>query len=147
LALELAMSNAPIPRKTLRAKVKEHRAQLGLAVRVTIAAVLAFALSHLVFVPLPLWTVLTAVILTQVTFGRSVKATLDYLAGTVGGTIYAGGVSLLILHANDFSLAGILAIGRSAFGLPGSRHAELQRCSFHRRVGDPGSGICARGPD
>jgi hypothetical protein len=51
----------------------------------TIAAVLAFALSHLVFVPLPLWTVLTAVILTQVTFGRSVKATLDYLPGTVGG--------------------------------------------------------------
>jgi hypothetical protein len=52
----------------------------------------------------------SAVILTQVTFGRSVKATLDYLAGTVGGAIYAGGVSLLIPHANDFSLAGILAI-------------------------------------
>jgi hypothetical protein len=104
------MSNAPIPRKSLPAKVQEHRAQLGLAVRVTIAAVLAFALSHLVFVPLPLWTVLTAVILTQVTFGRSVKATLDYLAGTVGGAIYAGAVSFLIPHANDFSLAGILAI-------------------------------------
>jgi uncharacterized membrane protein YccC len=104
------MSNAPIPRKSLRAKVQEHRAQLGLAVRVTIAAVLAFALSHLVFVPLPLWTVMTAVILTQVTFGRSVKATLDYLAGTVGGAIYAGTVSLLIPHASDFSLAGILAI-------------------------------------
>jgi uncharacterized membrane protein YccC len=65
LSLELAMSNAPIPRKSLRANVQEHRAQLGLAVRVTIAAVLAFALSHLVFVPLPLWTVLTAVILAD----------------------------------------------------------------------------------
>jgi hypothetical protein len=100
------MSNAPIPRKTLRAKVQEHRTQLGLAVRVTIAAVLAFTLSRPVFVPLPLWTMLTA----QVTFGRSIKATLDYLAGAVGGTIYAGGVSLPISHANDFSLAGILAI-------------------------------------
>jgi uncharacterized membrane protein YccC len=59
---------------------------------------------------LPLWTVLTAVILTQVTFGRSVEATLDYLAGTVGGAIYAGAVSLLIPRANDFSLAVILAI-------------------------------------
>jgi uncharacterized membrane protein YccC len=105
LSLELAMSNAPIPRKSLRAKVQEHGAQLGLAVRVTIAAVLAFALSHLVFIPPPLWTVLTAVILTQVTFGRSVKATLDYLAGTIGGAIYVGAVSLLIPHANDFSLA------------------------------------------
>jgi uncharacterized membrane protein YccC len=62
------MRNAPLPRKSLRAKVQENRAQPGLAVRVIIAAVLAFALSHLVFVPLPLWTVLTAVILTQVTF-------------------------------------------------------------------------------
>jgi uncharacterized membrane protein YccC len=110
LLLELAMSDAPTPPKSARAKVTEHRAQLSLTVRVTIAAVSAFALSHLVLVPLPLWTVLTAVILTQVTFGRSVKATLDYLAGTVGGAIYAGAISLLIPHANDFSLAGILAI-------------------------------------
>jgi uncharacterized membrane protein YccC len=75
------MSNAPIPRKTFRAKVQEYRTQLGLAVRVTIAAVLAFTLSRPVFVPLPLWTVLTAVILTQVTFGRSVKATLELSRG------------------------------------------------------------------
>ena len=34
------MRNAPIPRKSLRAKVQEHRAQPGQAVRVTIAAVL-----------------------------------------------------------------------------------------------------------
>ena len=104
------MSSAPIPRTSLRTRVQEHWAQLGLAVRVTIAAVLAFVLSHLVFVPLPLWTVLTAVILTQVTFGRSVKATLDYLAGTVGGAIYAGAVSVMIPHANEVSLAGVLAI-------------------------------------
>jgi hypothetical protein len=51
------MSSAPIPGKSLRAKVQEHRAQLGLAVRVTIAAVLAFALSHLVFVGLVTRTV------------------------------------------------------------------------------------------
>jgi uncharacterized membrane protein YccC len=93
---------------------------LGLAVRVTIAAVLAFALSHLLLVPLPLWTVLTAVILTQVTFGRSVKATVDYLVGTVGGAIYAGAVSVLIPHANDLQLAGVLAIAVAPLAFMGA---------------------------
>src|SRR5271154_289416 len=114
------MSSAPIPRKSLRAKVQERRAQLGLAVRVTIAAVLAFALSHLLYVPLPLWTVLTAVILTHVTFGRSIKATVDYLVGTVGGAIYAGAVSVLIPHPNDVLLAGVLAIAVAPLAFMGA---------------------------
>jgi len=45
---------------------------------VTIAALLSLVLSHLLNVPLPLWTVLTAVILTQVSFGKSLKVTMDY---------------------------------------------------------------------
>ena len=90
------MSNARTELESLRTNVQKHRPQLRLAVRVTIAAVLAFAASHLLHVPLPLWTVLTAVILTQVTFGRSAKATVDYLVGTVGGAIYAGAVSVMI---------------------------------------------------
>jgi hypothetical protein len=90
--------------------------------------------------------VLTAVILTQVTFGRSIKATLDYLAGTVGGTIYAGGVSLLISTLMTSRWAASWR-SSSAFPIPGSGHAELQRCSSNPRVGDPGSGIRSRGPD
>src|ERR1700722_2221700 len=106
------MSSAPSPRKSLRAKFLEQRAHLRLAARVTIAAVLAFALSHLLYVPLPLWTVLTAVILTHVTFGRSIKATVDYLVGTIGGAIYAGAVSVLIPHPNDVLLAGFAHVGQ-----------------------------------
>ncbi len=37
-----------------------------------------------------LWAVLTAVILTQMSVGRSVKATIDYSFGMLGGAIYAG---------------------------------------------------------
>src|SRR5271170_3582479 len=95
--------------RSLRARVLEHGAQLGLSLRVTVAALSSFALSRLLYVPLPMWTVLTAVILTQVTFGRSVKATIDYLAGTLGGAVYAGAVAALVPHTNDFSLAGVLA--------------------------------------
>ena len=46
--------------------------------------------------PLVLWSVLTAVIVTQSSVGRSVKATIDYLVGTLGGAIYAGAVAALI---------------------------------------------------
>ena len=124
------MSSAPIPWKSLRTKVLEHRAQLGLAVRVTIAAVVAYGLSHLLYVPLPLWTVLTAVILTQVTFGRSVKATVDYLVGTVGGAIYASAVSVLIPHANDVSLAGVLVIAVAPLALLGAIMPSFSAAPF-----------------
>jgi hypothetical protein len=42
------------------------------------------------------WAVLTAIILTQISVGRSLKATIDYLAGTIGGAIYGGVVSVLV---------------------------------------------------
>src|SRR5256885_14274788 len=72
---ELVMSRIAADWEPLRTQVLEHRAQLALSLRVTIAALLSFTLSHLLHVPLPLWTVLTAVILTQASFGRSLKAT------------------------------------------------------------------------
>jgi hypothetical protein len=43
----------------------------------TFAATLSLAVSHLLNLPLALWTVLTAVILTQMSVGRSLKATMD----------------------------------------------------------------------
>jgi uncharacterized membrane protein YccC len=54
--------------KLFRSQVPEHRPQLRLALRVTMAALSGFAFSHLLKVPLPLWTVVTAVVLTQAIF-------------------------------------------------------------------------------
>ena len=116
--------------KSLRSQFLEHRAQLALSLRVTIAAVAGFALSYLLRVPLPLWTVLTAVILTQVTFGRSVKATIDYLAGTVGGAVYAGAVAVLVPHPNDISLAGVLAIAVAPLALMGAVYPNFSTATF-----------------
>jgi uncharacterized membrane protein YccC len=111
------MSSIATEWKSLRTQVWEHRGQLGLALRVTIAAVLSFVLSNLLDVPLPLWTVLTAVILTQVSFGRSVKATIDYLVGTLCGAIYAGTVAALVPHTNEIELVGVLAIAVAPLAL------------------------------
>ena len=65
------MSRVPTDWTPFRAWTRNHRAELALSLRVTIAALLSFALSNLLIIRLPLWTVLTAVILTQVNFGRS----------------------------------------------------------------------------
>jgi len=40
-----------------------------------------------------------------VSFGRSLKATIDYVVGTLGGAIYAGAVAALVPHANEIALA------------------------------------------
>jgi uncharacterized membrane protein YccC len=87
-----------------------HRADLALSFRTALAAMLSLAAAHLLHVPLPLWTVLTAVILTQMSVGRSMKATIDYLVGTVGGAIYTGALSILIPHNNEISLLAVLAL-------------------------------------
>jgi hypothetical protein len=132
--------------RSLRSQVLEYRAQLGLSLRVTIAALLGFALSHLLSFSLPLWMVLTAVILTQLTFGRSVKATLDYLVGTVGGAVYAGAIAVLVPPPNDVTLAGFWP-SRCRRWPCWERSFPASAPQHRRRVGAPGSQIRAREAD
>ncbi len=124
------MSRIAAQWNAFRTEVWEHRSQLGLALRVTIAAVLSFALSHLLDVPLPLWTVLTAVILTQVSFGRSVKATIDYLVGTLSGAVYAAAIAVLVPHPNDIALAGVLALAVAPLALLAAINPSFSAATF-----------------
>jgi uncharacterized membrane protein YccC len=71
-----------------------------LAIRVTTAALVALALAKAFHLLLPLWSVLTAVIVTQVSVGRSLKTTFDYFLGTLSGALYGGAIGVL-LPAND----------------------------------------------
>jgi uncharacterized membrane protein YccC len=104
------MIRIPTILRWLRSSAAAHRVQLALGVRVTAAAVLTLLLAQVLRLPLYIWAVLTAVVLTQVSFGRSVKATIDYLIGTLGGVFYAGAVGVLVPHSGSFSLAITLAI-------------------------------------
>jgi uncharacterized membrane protein YccC len=94
----------------LRALVRHRRVQLALSIRVTFAALVALALAQFLQLPLPLWAVLTAVIVTQMSVGRSLKATFDYLAGTLGGAIYGGAIGVLIPHSSEIALLAVLAL-------------------------------------
>ena len=96
--------------RNFRARVYHRRVQLALSIRVTIAALVALALAQFLQLPLPLWAVLTAVIVTQMSVGRSMKATFDYLAGTLGGAIYGGAIGVFIPHASELGLLAVLAL-------------------------------------
>jgi uncharacterized membrane protein YccC len=94
----------------LIAVMRRRRVQLALASRITVAAAATLVVGHLIDTPMVLWAVLTAVILTQMSVGRSVKATIDYALGTVGGAIYAGLASALLPSTSEASLVGALAL-------------------------------------
>jgi uncharacterized membrane protein YccC len=94
----------------LRSVVLQRRRQLILALRITVSALTALALSLAVGLPLPLWAVLTAVILTQASLGRSLRATLDYLIGTLGGALFGGAIGVLIPHTSELALLAVLGL-------------------------------------
>jgi uncharacterized membrane protein YccC len=91
--------------------------QLGLTLRVTIAALVALVLARYLSMPLPLWAVLTAVIVTQLSVGRSLKATIDYFVGTLGGALYGGAIAVLVPHASEGALLAVLAVAIAPLAL------------------------------
>ena len=92
------------------ARVRRYRLQLVLALRVTVAALLAFVLAQILHLRLPLWAVLTSLIVTQMSLGRSVKVASDYLVGTFAGVAYGGALAILIPHENEWALLAVLAL-------------------------------------
>ena len=96
--------------KRLSAPIRSRKAQLALAIRVTVAAFGALAIATALHLMLPLWAVLTSLIVTQMSVGRSLKATRDYMFGTVGGAIYGGAVAVLIPHSGEAALLALLVL-------------------------------------
>ena len=96
--------------KRLSALIRSRKAQLALALRVTVAAAGAYAIATALHLMLPLWAVLTSLIVTQMSVGRSLKATRDYMLGTIGGAIYGGAIAVLIPHSGEAGLLALLVL-------------------------------------
>lgn len=96
--------------KRVVAYFRAHTIELGLGIRVTAAALSALVIALTVGLKLPLWAVLTSIIVTQMSVGRSLKATRDYLIGTIGGAVYGGAVAITIPHANEGMLLLVLVL-------------------------------------
>ena len=96
--------------KTIAAWLRSRKVELGLGLRVTVAAMGALAIALAFGLKLPLWAVLTSIIVTQMSVGRSLKATRDYLIGTVGGALYGAAVAILIPHNGEGALLAVLVL-------------------------------------
>lgn len=96
--------------KRIGAWLDSRKVELGLGLRVTVAALSALAIALAFGLKLPLWAVLTSLIVTQMSVGRSLKATRDYLIGTVGGAIYGGTVAVLVPHTGESALLAVLVM-------------------------------------
>ena len=119
-----------------------YRAQLRFSLRVALAALLAFDIAQVLTIPLHgLWAVLTAVVVTQMSIGASIRATAEYVVGTLGGVIYASAVAVVVPHPNTIALAGlVLQPGFETSGRLGCPDAEIKRdalCSLGLRSHGP----------
>jgi hypothetical protein len=90
--------------------LRARKIQLALAVRIAVAAVAAYVVAVALHLMLPLWAVLTSLIVSQMSVGRSLKATRDYMLGTIGGAIYGGAIAVLIPHSGESGLLALLVL-------------------------------------
>lgn len=96
---------------SLRDHLAALRPQLRYCLRVSVAGVAAFAITRGLNFPLHgLWAVLTAIVVSQVSVGGSLRATIEYNIGTVAGAVYAAAVGLLIPHETPIMQAVALAV-------------------------------------
>lgn len=111
--------------KELFDRVRPRRTQLGLAIRVTVAATAAYALATALHLLLPLWAVLTSLIVTQMSVGRSLKATRDYMLGTIGGAIYGGAIAITLPYSSEAGLLGLLVLAVAPLALVAAIYPNL----------------------
>jgi uncharacterized membrane protein YccC len=97
--------------KRLRKIVSAYRSQLRFSLRMTAAGLLALIVAQSLALPLHgLWVVLTAVVVTQMSVGGSLRATIEYITGTLGGAIYAAAIGVLVPHASAIAQGAVLAL-------------------------------------
>jgi uncharacterized membrane protein YccC len=93
-----------------RVDTGRFRGAASYAFRLSAAALLALWLAYRLKVTLPLWSALTALVVTQISIGRSVRATMDYFAATIGGVLWGGLVAVLVPHSSETELLLVLLL-------------------------------------
>jgi len=95
-----------------------YRPRWRFCLRMTASGLVAFAVARMMQIPLGgLWVIITAIVVTQMSAGGSVRATAEYIIGTVGGAIYAAIIGILIPHATPLSEASVLALAIAPLAL------------------------------
>jgi uncharacterized membrane protein YccC len=94
----------------MKAWLQTHRGKLQFGLRMTVAALLSYALGEAIGLTQVYWAVLSSVIVIQGSVGGSVRAGLYRLIGTIGGAFWGAVVAGLIPHGNPVTLALALLV-------------------------------------
>jgi uncharacterized membrane protein YccC len=101
------------------------RSDFAFALRVTVASVVALFVAQLLGLPMPLWSVLTAAIVSQLSIGGTLKTGANYMLGTLAGSIYGGVIAVLVPHASEAALLAVLVIAVAPLALYSATHANM----------------------
>src|SRR5580704_5021844 len=100
-------------------------------VRMTASGLIAFAVAQALHIPLQgLWMILTAIVVTQMSAGGSVRATLEYIIGTVGGAIYGAIIGVVVPHNTVPTEALILALAIAPLALVAASNPNFRVAPF-----------------
>ncbi len=100
-------------------------------VRMTASGLAAFAVAQALNVPLQgLWVIITAIVVTQMSAGGSMRATLEYIIGTVGGAIYGAVIGVLVPRNTPLTEALILALAIAPLALVAASNPNFRVAPF-----------------
>jgi len=92
----------------MSAWLSQNQAKLQFGLRMTLSALVSYALGEALGLAQTYWAVLSAVIVIQGSVGGSLKAGINRLIGTVGGAVWGAAVSILIPHNDVLTLGAAL---------------------------------------
>jgi uncharacterized membrane protein YccC len=100
-------------------------------VRMTASGLAAFAVAKALNVPLQgLWVIITAIVVTQMSAGGSLRATLEYIIGTVGGAVYGAVLGVVVPHDTVLAQAFILALAIAPLALVAASNPNFRVAPF-----------------
>lgn len=91
-------------------RIGARQAEVKLALRVTIAGTLAFAITKALNLPQGYWAAITAVVIMQASVGGSLKAAIERFMGTLAGAVYGAVIAAFIPHSSPWTLAVSIVI-------------------------------------
>jgi len=115
----------------IRALARSYKPRWRFAARVTASGLLGYALAGVLHLPLQgLWMILTAIVVTQASAGGSVRATLQYIIGTVGGAVYGAIIGIVIPHGTPLAEFGVLALAIAPLGFIAAYNPNFRVAPF-----------------
>jgi hypothetical protein len=122
--------------KALREAVNAYRSQVRFSLRMTVAGLIALLVAQSLVLPLHgLWVVLTAVVVTQMSVGGSLRATIEYIIGTLGGAVYAAVIGVLFSSCRRHRAGWRSSTHNRSVSVRGSDQPQLSRCAIFSRAG------------